>query len=92
MANIRFMEKAQLRKGADGRMAEPLKLPIGVDNFEKIRRDSFYYVDKTGLIEQLLERLEIQSVFLIQKHRNTKKKILITYFWSACWPAILTGW
>ena len=36
-------------------MAEPLKLPIGVDNFEKIRRDSFYYVDKTGLIEQLLE-------------------------------------
>ena len=37
-------------------MAEPLKLPIGVDNFEKIRRDSFYYVDKTGLIEQLLER------------------------------------
>ena len=56
MANIRFMEKAQLRKGADGRMAEPLKLPIGVDNFEKIRRDSFYYVDKTGLIEQLLER------------------------------------
>ena len=37
-------------------MAESLKLPIGVDNFKKIRRDGFYYVDKTGLIEQLLER------------------------------------
>ena len=30
------------------------KLPVGIENFEKIRRDDFYYVDKTGLIEQLL--------------------------------------
>ena len=30
------------------------KLPVGIENFEKIRRDGFYYVDKTGLIEQLL--------------------------------------
>lgn len=35
-------------------MAEFIKLPIGIENFEKIRRDGFYYVDKTGLIEQLL--------------------------------------
>lgn len=35
-------------------MAEFIKLPVGIDNFEKIRRDGFYYVDKTGLIEQLL--------------------------------------
>ena len=26
------------------------KLPIGIENFEKIRRNDFYYVDKTGLI------------------------------------------
>ena len=30
-----------------------LKLPVGIDNFEKIRRNGFYYVDKTSLIEQL---------------------------------------
>ena len=30
------------------------KLPIGVDNFEKIRTDGFYYADKTGLIRDLL--------------------------------------
>ena len=35
-------------------MAEFIKLPVGIENFEKIRRDGFYYVDKTGLIEQLL--------------------------------------
>ena len=37
-------------------MNEILKLPVGVDNFEKIRRNHFYYVDKTRVIEQLLER------------------------------------
>ena len=35
-------------------MAEFIKLPVGIENFEKIRREGFYYVDKTGLIEQLL--------------------------------------
>ena len=35
-------------------MAEFIKLPVGIENFEKISRDGFYYVDKTGLIEQLL--------------------------------------
>lgn len=34
-------------------MDEFLKLPVGIDNFEKIRRNGFYYVDKTSLIEQL---------------------------------------
>ena len=33
-----------------------LKLPVGVDNFEKICKDGFYYVDKTKLIEELLEQ------------------------------------
>lgn len=31
------------------------KLPIGIDGFEKIRTNDFYYVDKTGLIIELLE-------------------------------------
>ncbi len=32
-----------------------LKLPIGIDGFEKIRTDGFYYVDKTMFIKELLE-------------------------------------
>ena len=31
-----------------------LKLPVGVDSFEKIRCDGYYYVDKTGIISTLL--------------------------------------
>lgn len=36
-------------------MTGPLRLPVGIDDFEKIRKSAFYYVDKTKLIEQLLE-------------------------------------
>ena len=32
------------------------KLPVGIDNFEKIRKEDFFYVDKTKLIEQILEQ------------------------------------
>lgn len=35
--------------------ARKKKLPIGIENFEEIRTKGFYYVDKTGLIEELLE-------------------------------------
>ena len=31
------------------------RLPVGIENFEKIRRDGFYYVDNTDLIKELLE-------------------------------------
>ena len=30
------------------------KLPIGIENFEKLRSEEFYYIDKTGLIRELL--------------------------------------
>ena len=31
------------------------RLPVGVENFEDIRREHFYYVDKTKLLEELLQ-------------------------------------
>ena len=37
-----------------GRRMERKKLPVGIDSFEKLRREAFYYVDKTGLIIDLL--------------------------------------
>ena len=33
---------------------ERKKLPVGIDSFEKLRREDFYYVDKSGLIIDLL--------------------------------------
>ena len=35
--------------------ANKTKLPIGIEDFKEIRTDGFYYVDKTGLIKELLE-------------------------------------
>ena len=36
-------------------MQELKKLPVGFENFQEIRKLDFYYVDKTKLVEQLLE-------------------------------------
>nr|WP_330416929.1 AAA family ATPase [Blautia sp. AF17-9LB] len=36
-------------------MAATLKLPVGIEDFKKIRQQGFYYIDKTRLIEQLLD-------------------------------------
>lgn len=30
------------------------KLPVGIDDFGKFRREDFYYIDKTGIIRDLL--------------------------------------
>lgn len=36
-------------------MDRRLKLPVGIEDFQEIRQAGFYYIDKTRLIEQLLE-------------------------------------
>lgn len=36
-------------------MASILKLPVGIENFEEIRKLGFYYIDKTRLIEKFLQ-------------------------------------
>lgn len=40
-----------------------LKLPVGIEDFQEIRRNGFYYIDKTGLIEQLLDSLGKVNLF-----------------------------
>lgn len=44
-------------------MNELRKLPIGIESFEEIRREDFYYVDKTQLIEHLLNRWGKANLF-----------------------------
>lgn len=45
-------------------MAATLKLPVGIEDFKKIRRQGFYYIDKTRLIEQLLDRWGKVNLFI----------------------------
>ena len=42
-----------IAKGGDS--VNTQKLPVGIDNFEKLRKEDFYYVDKTGLIIDLMK-------------------------------------
>lgn len=44
-------------------MSEKSKLPVGIEDFERIRKDGFYYVDKTGLIKDLLENIAYVNLF-----------------------------
>lgn len=44
-------------------MSTSLKLPVGIENFQEIRKNGFYYIDKTKLIEQLLEQWGKVSLF-----------------------------
>ena len=64
-------------------MTEKLKLPIGLENFEEIRKSGFYYVDKTKLIEQLLE--EWGKVNLFTRPRRFGKTLnmsMLRYFFE----------
>ena len=44
-------------------MKKELKLPVGIESFEEIRKEGFYYVDKTKIIEQLLDNLGKSNLF-----------------------------
>lgn len=54
-------------------MTNSLKLPVGIDDFRKLRESHFYYVDKTRLIEQLL--LNWSKVTLFTRPRRFGKTL-----------------
>ena len=54
-------------------MSNTLKLPVGIDDFRKLRESHFYYVDKTRLIEQLL--LNWSEVTLFTRPRRFGKTL-----------------
>ena len=40
-------------------------IPVGIENFERIIKDGYYYVDKSLLIEKILENIDLDEVRLI---------------------------
>ena len=59
-------------------MEELKKLPIGIEDFEKIRQEDFYYVDKTRLIGQLLAQWG--EVNLFTRPRRFGKSLNMSMF------------
>ncbi len=49
-----------------------LNLPVGVSDFEEIRKNDYYYIDKTGLIDELLSRAGTKVTLITRPRRFGK--------------------
>ena len=49
-----------------------INVPVGISNFEKIRQDGYYYVDKTGLIKDMLKN-KIPEVYSALVERTNQR-------------------
>ena len=69
------------------------KLPVGLDSFKKLRQGNYYYVDKTALIEQVLENGS--EVTLFTRPRRFGKSLNISmlqhFFEIGTDPALFDG-
>ena len=59
------------------------KLPIGIENFEEMQKQDFYYVDKTGLIVELLESWGKVNLFTRpRRFGKTLNMSMLKYFFE----------
>ncbi len=59
------------------------KLPIGIENFEELRKENFYYIDKTGLIVELLHNWGAVNLFTRpRRFGKTLNMSMLEHFFS----------
>ena len=64
-------------------MSGKSKLPMGIEDFERVRKDGFYYVDKTGLIKDLLENIAYVNLFTRpRRFGKTLNMSMLKYFFG----------
>ncbi len=64
-------------------MVGKAKLPMGIENFERIRKEGFYYVDKTGLIRDFLENPAYVNLFTRpRRFGKTLNMSMLRYFFE----------
>ncbi|MCI8796062.1 MAG: AAA family ATPase [Dorea sp.] len=62
---------------------EKKRLPVGVENFEQIINDNYYYVDKTGLISELLRNGGMVNLFTRpRRFGKTLNMSMLEHFFS----------
>ena len=49
-----------------------LYFPVGISDFKKIRENDYYYIDKSGLIKELLKRESAEVTLIIRPRRFGK--------------------
>ena len=69
------------------------KLPIGIENFEKIRTEGFYYIDKTGLIKDLLQNWGEVNLFTRPRRfgKSLNMSMLKSFFEIGCDSTLFEG-
>lgn len=69
------------------------KLPIGIDGFEKIRTNDFYYVDKTLFIKELLQNWGEVNLFTRPRRfgKSLNMSMLKSFFEMETDPALFEG-
>ena len=74
-------------------MEKKVKLPIGIDNFKKIRQEGFYYVDKTGLIIELLSNWGEVNLFTRPRRfgKSLNMSMLQYFFEYGCDNTLFEG-
>ena len=74
-------------------MEKRLKLPVGIENFEEIRRNQYYYIDKTKLIEQLFDSLGKVSLFTRPRRfgKTLNMNMLKCFFEVGTDPSLFDG-
>lgn len=74
-------------------MNEKVKLPIGIENFEEIRTEGFYYVDKTGLIQELLDNWGKVNLFTRPRRfgKSLNMNMLRYFFEYGCESKLFEG-
>lgn len=72
--------------GGRGERMMRKKLPVGIESFEKLRREDFYYVDKTGLIRDLLYNWGEVNLFTRPRRfgKSLNMSMLKTFFEIGC--------
>ena len=59
------------------------RLPMGIENFKRIRTEGYYYVDKTGLIRDLLQNQAYVSLFTRpRRFGKTLNMSMLKYFFE----------
>lgn len=64
-------------------MDNKLMLPTGIEDFKEIRTDGYYYVDKTALIEQVLDKRSKVTLFTRpRRFGKTLNMSMLRYFFE----------
>lgn len=74
-------------------MGAKKRLPVGIEFFDELIRENFYYIDKTGLIEELLNNWGKVNLFTRPRRfgKSLNMSMLKTFFERGCDPSIFEG-